>query len=154
MTICLLDLLFYWVRQVSISRCFSYSIQLNESLPEANLHERLAGRIRSGRLVLPRTLNPVYPLFRGMASRKWSAVWLYYQDGKDAKKVVCLICLETIQHHGNTSNLRRHLRLKHHAEYADLEAKKKRGEAAGGIRKQPVPGVQCGHYSGSGAQDT
>nr|XP_023674827.1 trichohyalin-like [Paramormyrops kingsleyae] len=84
-----------------------------------------------------------------MASRKWSAVWLYYQDGKDAKKVVCLICLETIQHHGNTSNMRRHLRLKHHAEYADLQAKKRRDEVAGGIRKQPVPGVQCGHYSES-----
>ncbi|XP_023671777.1 uncharacterized protein [Paramormyrops kingsleyae] len=60
-----------------------------------------------------------------MASRKRSAVWLYYQPGEDASKVVCMICLDAIQHCGNTSNMLKHLRSKHHAEYADVEAKKK-----------------------------
>uniref|UniRef100_A0A8C9REE0 BED-type domain-containing protein n=1 Tax=Scleropages formosus TaxID=113540 RepID=A0A8C9REE0_SCLFO len=66
-----------------------------------------------------------------MASRKWSTVWLYYQRGEDANKVVCLICLEAIQHYGNTSNLLRHLRSKHRAEYADVE-KKRQVDVAGG----------------------
>ncbi|MFT7816847.1 hypothetical protein Z043-115543 [Arapaima gigas] len=89
-----------------------------------------------------------------MASRKWSTVWLYYQRGEDANKVVCLICLEAIQHYGNTSNLLRHLRSKHRAEYADVEAKKRQVDGAGGApqhraKKAAVRGATGGTQPGN-----
>ncbi|XP_048829247.1 plectin-like [Brienomyrus brachyistius] len=65
-----------------------------------------------------------------MASRKRSAVWPYFQDGMDPNKTTCLVCSETIQHCGNTSNLLKHLRSKHQAEFADVEAKRRPSEGA------------------------
>lgn len=80
---------------------------------------------QQGAAYLARRVGDLDLFKTGMASRKRSAVWLYYQPGEDASKVVCMICLDAIQHCGNTSNMLKHLRSKHHAEYADVEAKKK-----------------------------
>ncbi|KPP61648.1 hypothetical protein Z043_120231 [Scleropages formosus] len=79
-------------------------------------------------------------------SKKRSAVWTYYQDDEDGNKALCLICLENIQHRRNTSNLLKHLRKRHPAEYADVEDRTKRRQCKEGALalphctfKPPVP---------------
>ncbi|KAL4657053.1 inner centromere protein-like [Arapaima gigas] len=91
-----------------------------------------------------------------MASRKRSAVWSYFEDGEDPNKALCLVCADKIQHCGNTSNLLKHLRSKHQAQFADVEAKKKLPEVTAAATLQH--GVETAGYpemldSGSGEED-
>uniref|UniRef100_A0A8C9T0V7 BED-type domain-containing protein n=1 Tax=Scleropages formosus TaxID=113540 RepID=A0A8C9T0V7_SCLFO len=71
-------------------------------------------------------------------SKKRSAVWTYYQDDEDGNKALCLICLENIQHRRNTSNLLKHLRKRHPAEYADVEDRTKRRQCKEGDSTCPT----------------
>lgn len=73
----------------------------------------------------------------GATSKKRSAVWTYYQDDEDGNKALCLICLENIQHRRNTSNLLKHLRKRHPAEYADVEDRTKRRQVEDGVIATP-----------------
>ena len=49
--------------------------------------------------------------------RKRSAVWTYFTEGKDGKDPTCTICNESVKTAGNTSNLLKHLKNKHHDAY-------------------------------------
>lgn len=63
--------------------------------------------------------------------RKRSAVWTYFDDGDEtSEKVLCQICGERIVHSGNTSNMIKHLKIKHPEEYNSVEVKRKK-EAPG-----------------------
>uniref|UniRef100_A0A3B3R5W0 Inner centromere protein-like n=1 Tax=Paramormyrops kingsleyae TaxID=1676925 RepID=A0A3B3R5W0_9TELE len=93
-------------------------------------------------LRLPRRSNVAKLKSAGiMASRKRSAVWPYFQDGVDPNKATCLVCSETIQHCGNTSNLLKHLRSKHQAEFADVEAKRRPFEGASCVKLKMLDSV-------------
>lgn len=55
-----------------------------------------------------------------------SPVWTYFQKCTDPKFAKCLLCKDQpqFQHSGNTSNLFKHLKLKHPAEHAIAVANK------------------------------
>ncbi|XP_076065617.1 uncharacterized protein LOC143039446 isoform X2 [Oratosquilla oratoria] len=59
--------------------------------------------------------------------RKRSAVWTYFDNAKETSdKVLCQICGERIMHSGNTSNMLKHLKIKHPEEYKSIEIKPKK----------------------------
>ncbi|XP_030622289.1 SAFB-like transcription modulator [Chanos chanos] len=71
-------------------------------------------------------------------SRKWSAVWEHYQKVEE-RRVLCLLCMEKIQHQSSTSNLIRHLQKKHPTQYAQLEDQSQRRISNKDTNAQPSP---------------
>ncbi|XP_076062914.1 uncharacterized protein LOC143038000 [Oratosquilla oratoria] len=71
--------------------------------------------------------------------RKRSAVWTFFDDGiGTSEKVVCQICGEKIVHSGNTSNMIRHLKIKHPGEYRSGEVKRKKEAPGTSKTSQPL----------------
>uniref|UniRef100_A0A3B1IQ78 SIN3-HDAC complex associated factor, like n=2 Tax=Astyanax mexicanus TaxID=7994 RepID=A0A3B1IQ78_ASTMX len=66
--------------------------------------------------------NPVSAV-RGMAARKRSIVWSFFQ-AEDEKRVLCLLCMKTVLYFGHTTNMLRHLRAKHPGDFSALDKRK------------------------------
>lgn len=84
--------------------------------------------------------------------RKRSAVWTYFDDcDGTSEKVLCQICGETIVRSGNTTNMIKHLRVRHPEENKCVEVNRKK--EAPGTSKTSQPSVlesfrQSGKYPG------
>ncbi|KAK7004624.1 zinc finger BED domain-containing protein 1 [Biomphalaria glabrata] len=58
-----------------------------------------------------------------MSKRKLSAAWDYFtKDSQDESKAVCSVCFIKIAHNNNTTNMLKHLRIKHPAEFSHSQA--------------------------------
>lgn len=51
---------------------------------------------------------------------KRSPIWKYFQPYPNKLEALCLICKETLRHHGNTTNLGKHFKARHPNEAASL----------------------------------
>ncbi|XP_055058080.2 uncharacterized protein [Misgurnus anguillicaudatus] len=64
-----------------------------------------------------------------MAARKRSIVWSFFQ-AEDDRRVLCLLCMKTVLYFGHTTNMLRHLRTKHPADFSSLDKRKPVTDAA------------------------
>lgn len=58
---------------------------------------------------------------RQRPTAKRSIVWTFFDVSGDKKEAVCKICKKVSVNHGNTSNLREHLKRVHPIQYEDEE---------------------------------
>lgn len=64
--------------------------------------------------------------------KKKSSVWKYFEEKPGNKDALCLICKETLKHHGNTTNLVKHLDKRHPTEKAQMEEGKQDSRSSTG----------------------
>ncbi|KAK7895421.1 hypothetical protein WMY93_020746 [Mugilogobius chulae] len=81
---------------------------------------------------------PLPPLGIVKSERKRSVVWRFFTR-QSSGEATCDVCLNTVKSCGNTTNLVKHLRLKHSAEYESftvLRSEQEREEAARGSQSR------------------
>lgn len=88
-----------------------------------------------------------------MAERKRSRVWQFFTRENNFE-AICEVCLKTVRSCGNTTNLVKHLRLKHKVEYEDFRLQKSEEEsAAAGGRQSSIIDELAPYSPGSGDTD-
>ncbi|KAM4630460.1 uncharacterized protein ACJ7VT_000156 [Polymixia lowei] len=61
-----------------------------------------------------------------MATRRRSVVWTFFKILNE-KRAQCMLCLASVIHHDHTTNLLRHLRVKHPIEFSSAESSDRHG---------------------------